>query len=383
MPLIECGSKISRGVDPSTAISYEQAMGLYRRRHPKITTQLVSVEGLDSSLTSYNCTPMVDDNQKPHLLGRVEPIDTEVSQAGGFDFTSCRTYPDGFVEQNGLVIPGAQDPSISLISPNKTAIGVVAITEALAKGQVANYWPQLYEFEGGHVSQEKHAIGPEAQKDIRVAYVGSYGGQDLSVIAARVRHDDGNKIQSYLQVGIVPTAEDIQLLSRDITQVRNDPTSRLDVLIPDNRTWFGPNQIIPLQSQEGNLAFGLLFHTGRLTNRLYENGERGRVYKVFVTEISADPETRQVTCFTRPQVIATAADFPYTEAKRPDLWNVLFPGGFMFGIRRGLVEKSTLACGLRDRYNGLVRTDYPFSRPLNVELNRLFIIPVEKMPNLL
>ncbi|MDO8638050.1 MAG: DUF1861 family protein, partial [Candidatus Daviesbacteria bacterium] len=137
-----------------------------------------------------------------------------------------------------------------------------------------------------------------------------------------------------------------------------------------------------LQSQDGDLVFGLLFHTGRFTNRLYENGERGRVYTAFVTEISADPQTKQITNFTKPKVIATADIFPYAQAKRPDLFHVLFPGGFVFGIRKGLIEQTILFCGLRDRYNGLVEISYPFSRPLNINLNRLYILPVENIPTI-
>lgn len=358
-------------------IEYGQAMLAYQNRCPKSEAQLIPVQGLDKGLTAYNCTPMVDDDENLHLLSRVEPPYSEISRVERFDFTR-----NGFVVPNGLVIAGVQDPSVSLVSPDKTAIGVVAITEDSAvRGRVAAYWPQLYEVKGGVVSQKEVARGPNSQKDIRVAFVGSFGEQDLSVIVARQRQDYGHKIRSYLQVGIVPTAVDMQQLSRYITQVKNDPTSRLDVLLPDNQTWFGPNQIIPLQSQGGNLTFGLLFHTGRFTNRLYGNGERGRDYTALVTEISANPETRQVTHFTKPKVIATVADFPYTEAKRPDLYAVHFPGGFLFGIRRGLVEQTMLFCGLRDRYNCFARMDYPFSLPLDMKLNRLSILPVEKMPN--
>lgn len=383
MSLIEGDSKMFRDVDPSIVTSYNQAVFAYRNGHQKSKAQLVYVEGLDPGWTAYNCTPMVDGDGNLHLLSRVEPLNTEVSQVKKFSFTSCPTSPRSFVAPNGLVIAEAQDPSISLVTPDKTVIGVVAITEDLAvRGKVATYWPQLYEFGGEGVRREKVAIGPKSQKDIRVAYVGSFGEQDLSVIVTRERQENGRNIHSYLQVGIVPTTGDMQLLSRDIVQVKNDPTSRLDVLSPDNRTWFGPNQIIPLQSQEGDLVFGLLFHTGRWINCLYENGERSKAYKALVTEISADPETMQVTHFTRPKVIATVDDFPYTEAKRPNLSNVLLPGGFVFGIRRGLVEQTILACGLRDRYNGLVRIDYPFSRPLDVKLNRLSVLSVEKMPNL-
>lgn len=369
MSLIECGA------------SYDQAMWAYRRGPHKITARLIPVEGLYPSLTAYNCTPMVDGDGELHLLSRVELPGSEVSEVRKLDFTSCHAYPNGFVVPNGLVISDAQDPFISLVSRNKPAIGVVAITEDPAfRGKVAAYWPQLYEFEGGGM---KVARGPKDQKDIRVVYMGLFGGQDLSVIVARERQENGYNIHSYLQVGIVPTAGDMQQLSGDITQVKNDPTSRLNVLIPDNRTWFGPNQIIPLQSQENDLVFGLLFHTGRFTNRLYKNGEWGRDYKTWVTEISADPGTRQATRFTKPEVIATANNFSYTEAKRPDLWDVFFPGGFLFGINsRGGVEQTVLAGGLRDRYNGWVRMGYPFSLPLNLELNRLSTMPVEKMPKI-
>lgn len=355
------------------ATPYSQAMLAYRSRRPRNASRLVPVEGLDSDLIVYNGFPVVDDNNELQLLSRIERLDTEDSYVRRFDLVG------GLATPNELVIAEAQDPSISLIAPDKTAIGVVAITGD--RGKVTAYWPQIYEFKAGVVSQEKIAKSPEFQKDVRVAYVGSFGEEDLTAIVTRERQDNARGIRAYLQVGIVPTATDMPQLSRDIIQVKNDPTSRLDVLLPDNRTWFGPNQIIPLQSQDDDLAFGLLFHTGRFINRLYGNGERGRVYTSFVTEISADPETRQVTRFTKPKVIATADIFPYTQAKRPDLFHVLFPGGFVFGIRRGLIEQTILFCGLRDRYNGLVEISYPFSRPPDMKRNGLSILPVEKMPS--
>ncbi|MDO8639050.1 MAG: DUF1861 family protein, partial [Candidatus Daviesbacteria bacterium] len=346
-------------------IDYDQAVSAHQNKR-RGRAFLIPIKGLNSSLTTYNCAPMVNDNKILHLLSRVESSDpgSEISDVRGFYFDRR-----GFVVPNGLIIPKAQDPSTSLIAPDRTVIGVVAITEN--QGKIATYWSQLYEFKGGVVSQDRIARGLEFQKEVRVAYVGSFGEEDLSVIATRERQDNARRIRSYLQVGIVPTATDMLQLSRDIIQVKNDPTSRLDVLLPDNLTWFGPNQIIPLQSQDGDLVFGLLFHTGRFTNRLYGNGEKGRNYIAWVTEISADPETRQVTSFTKPRVIATADIFPYTEAKRSDLFNVIIPGGFVFGMKKGLVEQTILFGGLRDRYNCWAEMGYPFSRPPDLKLNRL------------
>lgn len=360
-------------------IPFSQAMLAYRKRPLRSEARLVATEGLDPGWTTYNGFPLVDPNGKLHLLSRVERLHTEDSQVISLDFATCHTSLNGFVAPDGLVIPEAQDPSVSFFAPNKIAIGVVAITGD--RGKVTAYWPQIYEFEDGVVSKDRIARGPEFQKDVRVTYVGSFGEEDLTAIVTRERQDNARSIRSYLQVGIAPTATDMLQLSRDIIQVKNDPASRLDVLLPDNRTWFGPNQIIPLQSQDGDLAFGLLFHTGRFTNRLYGNGERGRDYTALVTEISANPETRQVTHFTKPKIIATVDIFPYTQAKRPDLFNVLFPGGLVFGITRGVVVQTILVCGLRDRYNGLVEISYPFSRPPDLKLNRLSILPAEKMPN--
>ncbi len=367
----------------SNPTSYGQAVSVYRKRPPIINTQLLTVEGLEFGYTAYNCAPMVDEDYNLHLLGRLEKIDSEVSEVRKLDFIRNHTSLTNFMAPNGLVIPNSQDPSVSLISADKTAIGVVSVTEDSAKrGQVTSYRPRLYEFKAGDVSRERDANGPESEKDIRIAYVGSFGEEDLSVIVARKRRVDGQNIDSCLQVGIVPTAGDMQQLSCDITQVKNDPTSRLDVLTPDNRTWYGPNQITRLQSRAGDLVLGLLFHTGRWTNRVYQNGERGRVYTAFAAELTADPQTRQVTHVSKPKEIATADDFPDSEAKRPDLVDVLFPGGFIYGARKGLVERTILACGLRDRYIGLAEVAYPFSRPPNERLNPQSTLPADKMPNI-
>ena len=382
MRLIEQHRQPSVGVTPpisTSAITYDQVIyadpSFTHRREGRI----VPVRESDPRLTLYNGFPLVDSNNGLHLFARSESEQSEVAKVVKLDFTHRRTSGGSFLTPNGLVIDRAQDPSVSLVAPDRVAIGVVAITNR--RGKIAEYWPQLYEFEEDGVSREKVATGPKSQKDIRVAYMGSYGGQDLSVIGARVRRVVGSRIDSYLQLGVVPTAKDMGQLSQDIAEVKNDPSSRLDVLLPDGKTWFGPNQITPLQSQSGDLAFGLLFHTGRWADRLYKNDELGRDYLALVTEISADPDTMQVTGFTKPKVVATARNFPYIGAKRPDLGNVYFPGGFVFGIKNGLVERTVLVGGVRDSNIGWLDMSYPFSRPLNLELNRLSVLPVEKMPN--
>lgn len=339
----------------------------------KPTARVHDFSNLQDGLSAYNQSPFSADS----LLVRIESRGSEISYVDRYDWDpTTNAYA-----RNGLSIQNAQDPAAFYYNKTGRALTYIDITpDEKNPGKPKTYHAVFIGILNDKPDYSEITQGPPDQKGIRVCYMGEYHGEQKTMIVGRERQDVNGKITSYLKVGIVDSPQSIAELRIAIYRVLKSPFARLDILQQDDFSWIGPNDIIPLVSQDGTMSAGIICNVGYDASSIQEGVEPNeRPYGVLITEVYFDPivqpeEGNGVIGFVRPQIIATEDDFAYFDAapKRPELRPVIYPCGVTFDINTyGKVLKTNLEVGVRDSYPG--RLEYKgniFTRPINRELFR-------------
>lgn len=363
------------------APSYWSALNKYRYNEKPSAIQgaVIRIDGLPTTDSVYNLSATVHNNRLS-LLARFETSDPEdeSSTTRKLDLNGSVTSP------NGLEIPNSQDPFLAYYNADQIALGFVQTEQNPLDPRLVESFRtciyQLIDEEG--VDPSVLAVGPYKEKDARFNYVGNGN----LVIATRERREVGEQVESYLQAGLVPAVNRLDQLTNHIATVRQNPNSRVEVFSHDPDLWLGPNQVIPLESPDGDIHVGILFHTGRWTNNPPNPGRyRNREYTSGVVELMFDAALGRFVRTTDPKIIASSEDAPrgIGPAKRPDLERVFFGGSCVFVVDRlGQVNQTLVFGGWGDRHPAVVRRKGNlFSRPIDQSLNALSVISERALPN--
>lgn len=360
---------------------YWSVFNEYRSNRRRSATEgaVVEIDGLSTDDSVYNLSAIVFNNRLS-LLARFESTDPEDEQSTvrQLDLKGSVATP------NGLEIPNSQDPFSAFYNAYDIGIGFVQTKQNPLDPKLVNYRTCIYHLiDERRVDPSALAVGPYKEKDARFNYV----GDGNLVIATRERREVGEQVESYLQVGLVPAVNRLDQLTNHIAAVRQNPYSRVEVFSHDPDLWLGPNQVIPLESPDGKIHVGIFFHTGRWINPYYSGQLRNREYASGVVELVFDAALGRFVRTTNPKIIASSEEAPrgIGPAKRPDLERVFFGGSCVFVVDQlgeREVNQTLVFGGWGDSKPAIIRRKgSPFTRPIDLQLNRLSVISERELPN--
>lgn len=368
--------------------TYESLMEKYRmksRLQPWLGGEIPILNG---ELSHYNPN-LVKISKRISLLSRDEPFGEKEERSSVVPYV-FDNEKKGFVPTE-FKINNAQDPNAFQIGENKFALAYVAVTPSLRekeKGKILKWKVHMHPMgEDGSVDMSKVAAGRYGSKDTRIAYV----GDELYVECKRERKekDQYNRkklpfyqrirlppnqpyiVSSCLKIGMFPVPDTFAGFG-DTYEKKFSTYHTIPVIEEDGKTWFGPNQIIPLESEGDYKHVGILFHIGRWEWIQSKPWMLPREYAAATVQCKINIDTGQMEVVQPARILATVSDYQTSvDAKRPDLAGVFFAGNMFFYEHNG--DTTTfLIGGLKDSASGIRRIDYPFSRPIDKRYNRLF-----------
>lgn len=250
-----------------------------------------------------------------------------------------------FEEKKGAWVPikDEQKPPLRLEDGFATRIGEETIFGGVETyTDPAMYHPELNPrsiyyrtafYRGGDLSSlQRFAVGPDGMKDIRIAQLAN---GKIGVCTRPQGGPNGNGEIGYTELQSLLDLNEENIRNAKIIENQFAPNE-----------WGGANEMHPLP--DGTI--GILGHVA------YQD-ERGQKHYYAMTFIY-DPETHQVSPI---EIIATRKNFPQGEAKKPELVDVVFPGGL---VRHG-DGTATLYAGLSDAEAGSISLPDPFIK-LNI-----------------
>ncbi|MEO5646686.1 MAG: DUF1861 family protein [Candidatus Paceibacterota bacterium] len=337
---------------------------------------LLSFEGIKSDETVYNPCPFVMNNELC-LLGRVEAFTSEISHVHQFRKTPASAESSGAAkwQSQELSFLNVQDPFLACINNTKIIGGVALDFSEPFAGiyKIENYRTSFYDFE----TKEKIIDGPNGMKDIRLVDLGDSIG-----VFTRPRSEENGVVHSSIQFSTVSSLEEIT--AEMISAISIDPLKKVQGFF-NNNEWGGVNSVYQLEDGWlgvlGHIAYYSEHKTDESPDRAHTD-EHMRKYAAIAFEFN--PKTNAVT----HPVIILARNNLATEvrAKREDLHNVIFPGGFVF-LRRAEalaeagsdIENVLFFYGLGDAHVGVSELPYPFHRALDQSAanNHLFMMDAD------
>lgn len=321
-------------------------------------SSILEFEGIHDDETVYNPCPFVMNNELC-LLGRVEAFTSEIAHVHQFK------KQNGKWRSQELSFLHVQDPFLACIN-NRKIVGGVALdfSEPIAGiYKIENYRTSFYDFE----TKEKITDGPDGMKDVRLVDLGDKIG-----VFTRPRSEENGVVHSSIQFSTVASLDDIT--ADMITNISIDPLKKVKGFFNHNE-WGGVNAVYQLK--EGWL--GVLAHiayysehsTAESPDRAHTD-EHMRKYAAIAFEFN--PETNAVT---HPVIILARNNILLeAKAKREDLHDVIFPGGFIFEKEAAGIEQVLFFYGLGDAHVGVSELPYPFHHELDGESqnNHMFMI---------
>jgi hypothetical protein len=328
---------------------------------------ILTFEGIKDDETVYNPCPFVWHNEIC-LLGRVEAHASEISYVHQFKKS------DGAWRSEELSFLHVQDPFLACIQ-NKKIVGGVALdfTEPFPGiYKIENYRTSFYDFE----TKEKIIDGPDGMKDIRLVDLGDKIG-----VFTRPRSEENGVVHSSIQFSTVPKLEDLN--ADIINSISIDPMKKVAGFFNHNE-WGGVNAVYQLADGWLGVLGHIAYYSEHSTDESPDHAstdEHLRKYAAIAFEFH--PETKEVT---HPVIILARNNLETdAKAKREDLHNVIFPGGFIFSSRDEASAKSDsdsvfFFYGLGDAHVGVSEIPYPFHRALDIKSpnNHLFMMERSK-----
>jgi hypothetical protein len=324
---------------------------------------ILNFKGIKESETVYNPCPFVWQNEIC-LLGRVEEHASEIAHVHQFKHTG------GTWQSEDLSFLHVQDPFLSCIQNKKIVGGVALDFSEPFPGiyKIENYRTTFFDFE----TKEKLAEGPDGMKDIRLVDLGDKIG-----VFTRPRTEDKGTVHSSIQFSTVPTLADIN--ADLINAISIDPMKKVAGFFNHNE-WGGVNAVYQLADGWLGLLGHIAYYSEHATAESpdhFTTDEHLRKYAAIAFEFH--PDTKEVT---HPVIILARHNLETeARAKREDLHDVIFPGGFIFPCLDEASAKSEgdtvlFFYGLGDAHVGVSELPYPFHHPLDESSanNHLFMI---------
>ena len=247
------------------------------------------VEGLDV----YNITAPFFSAGHRLIAGRVEPRDQEFSTVVIFELSG-----DTWAPLAGAPRYQMQDPFVTMIQ-GELILGGVEIEDNA--GQLT--WRTVF-YRGANIfCLTRFLTGPEGMKDIRLCDLGKKG---IGVFTRPQGGVGGRGKIGYFKVASLEALSSERIASAPL----------IDGMF-DDLDWGGVNEAHPL----GDGLIGLLAHVAYFVDD-DTAGER----KYYAASFTFDPE-RMI--FNDLKIIACRRQFIDGDAKRPDLYDVIFPSGLI------------------------------------------------------
>lgn len=270
----------------------QELLELYQRSNMNIKGEKLEFKGVDDR-DVYNITAPFEDDGEMVIAGRVEGRNTEYSEV------------IFFVCNNNVWEPRKNTRSFKLQDPFYTKINgdlIFGGVEVWANENEPDrlYWRTAF-YKGKNINQlELFAKGPVGMKDIRLVEL-----QDGRIgVFTRPQGDIGGRGQ----IGFT-TINSIEELNPDVISNAELINKRFI-----EEEWGGSNEPRLLK----NGFIGVLGHIACFDN------EGNRHY--YSTVFSLHPDTREISAM---KIIATRANFEKSDAKKPDLVDVIFSGGLV------------------------------------------------------
>ncbi|MBQ8885785.1 MAG: DUF1861 family protein [Clostridia bacterium] len=288
----------------------------YRQNKRVYDTDKIVFTGVNE--TVYNISRAFDWNGKTYILGRVEPLESELSKVAFFQKVTDKEYK--FVE--GAVLEDLQDPCVTTYNGELVVGGTHIDVE---DGKIVNWNTTFYK--GTDIfNLQRFADAPKKMKDARLtAY------KDKILVCTRPQ----GGVAGCGKIGVI-TVDSLA----DITPATLEKAVLFEDLF-DEKEWGGANELFVLK----NGWIGVLGHIAKMSE--------GYVRHYYAMTFAFKPETMERTAV---KIIAERADFKAGESKRSDLVDVLFSGG----IVRGEDGKATLYTGTSDAEGQYIVIDDPF-----------------------
>ena len=268
----------------------------------------------------YNLTAPFAVGETVYLAARVEPRDSERSTVRFFseDGSGRWTVVDAGDP------PELQDP-FTFSAQGRRYVGGVRIATEPGTGRITGWSTILLD---GQVPDRLQTVfeGPAGMKDVRFIDLGGRVG-----VFTRPQGEIGGR-------GTIGYTVVDRLERLDSGQLERAPLLQGQFAAGE---WGGANEAHDL----GEGRIGVLGHVAYFDDR----GDRHYYAMSFVLDASGRPGPLRV--------IATRADFPSGPAKRPDLHDVIFPGGLI----RHDDGTATLYAGLSDAQAGQATIPDPFT----------------------
>ena len=288
----------------------------YRKRKIIYQTKAIyfcDVDGKDI----YNISCPLMWQGKEYILGRIESRNSEISQVGIFELT-------GELEYHKLIstIPLLQDPFYSFID-NQLFIGGTEIY--LNQNDKIISWATSFYVTSDLKKITRVLVAPNKMKDVRI-----FNDKEIHVFTRP-------------QGGLAKLGRIGHLTINNLSEFSQDLLTNAELLNNqfDEYSWGGVNQVLKLK----NGLLGILGHIACMS--------KGNVRHYFGMTFTYNPKTKE---HLNMKIICERSDFVKGEAKRPDLHDVVFPGG----IVRKDDEKAILYAGLSDVSSAILKIDDPF-----------------------
>jgi hypothetical protein len=275
----------------------------------------------------YNVTAPFQCKNSTYILGRVEPRDIEESaRMIFFKKKGNYWYPD-----SNCPVFDLQDPFITNLG-GTFVLGGVQVKPNPRKPFALTYRTLFYKGTDIH-NLKKFAAGPWGMKGIRLIQL----PQDKIGVFTRPQGNKGRRGN----IGFTTINSLANLSPRLLSKVE---------LIPDQFArgeWGGVNEVLILKT--GKL--GILGHIARFS-RDKRRDYRMRFYYPMV--FAFDPKTRKASSI---RVLVRRAELPEGDAKRPDLYNVVYPGGI---IRENSKAKLYAGVGDAEAYEIMIKDPFKY-----------------------
>jgi len=290
----------------------------YRQRRRVLKAEKLTFLGI-SGRDVYNIAAPICVGGEWFIPARVEPRETEYSEVMFF-----RQAGSAWVLAEDIPFLSLQDPFWVRIH-GEVILGGVEVFPHPTKQGVLGWRTKFYR--GQDLTSLRHfASGPDGMKDIRLAELPT---GSIAVFTRPQGEIGGRGTIGYTEISALD-----ELTSEVILQAELLPQ-----FIPEE--WGGANEVHVLK--DGRL--GVLGHIARFD----EEGAR----HYFAMAFEYDPECQHASPM---QIIAVREDFPPGDSKRPDLKDVIFPGGLV----RQRDGTAWLYAGLSDAEAGRVLIPDPF-----------------------
>lgn len=264
----------------------------------------------------YNISQPFQYKEKIYLFGRVEKPTSEISQVVLFKKIGQYTY-----QKTEFVISDFQDPAISMIDEDFILGG----TKIYHQDNQITSWSTAF-YKGKKIEDLKFFFeSPKKMKDVRL-------------FKHDVIHTFTRPQGSEAKLGKIGYCQFNRL--SELNQNTIDEAPLLKNNFEDDE-WGGVNQVHLLK----NNLLGVLGHISKMS--------KGNVRHYYAMTFCFDPKKMKISGL---KIICERQDFPKAKSKRPDLEDVIFPGGIV-RLGNGSAE---IYAGLSDAKAGVALIEDPF-----------------------